>query len=361
MTEALPRALMLQGASNVRDLGGWPTEDGGRVRFGHVFRSAALTGLTEHDAAALAGTGVRAVCDLRGRQEAAKAPSALGGVAGATAHALPIEPSVGASLRDLVATRNATGENVMAVMRQAYVAYALEWPHRYRAIFALLVDGDAAPLLLHCSAGKDRTGFGAALILTALGVPYEAVREDYLASNRLWRGDAGFRAGSAAERRRDAAACPPRVAGRGLRRVRRRLWRVRAVRVGDAEHGCRADSASAGAAVRVSAEIRRNVMNELRGNQGPRYRHLDDNSAPFESITVDKLTPIIGAEIGGVDLSKPLGNQHVRRDPSRAGREPGDLLPRPASDAGAAPRFRPQLRRAAYPSRPRRTRRGIPS
>ncbi|HEY5300050.1 MAG TPA: TauD/TfdA family dioxygenase [Acetobacteraceae bacterium] len=50
-------------------------------------------------------------------------------------------------------------------------------------------------------------------------------------------------------------------------------------------------------------------MNELRGNQGPRYRHLDDNSAPFESITVDKLTPIIGAEIGGVDLSQPLGNR----------------------------------------------------
>ncbi|HEY5300051.1 MAG TPA: tyrosine-protein phosphatase [Acetobacteraceae bacterium] len=192
MTGTLPRALALQGASNVRDLGGWPREDGGRVRFGHVFRSAALTGLTARDAAALAATGLRTVCDLRGRLEAAEAPSALGGVAGAIMHALPIEPSVGASLRDLVATRTASGENVMAVMRQAYVAYALEWPHRYRAIFALLADEDSAPLLLHCSAGKDRTGFGAALILTALGVPYEAVRQDYLASNLLWRGDAGI-------------------------------------------------------------------------------------------------------------------------------------------------------------------------
>lgn len=117
---------------------------------------------------------------------------------GGAVHSLPIEPSVGASLRDLVATRNATGESVMAVMRQAYVAYALEWPHRYRAMFALLAD-DATPLLLHCSAGKDRTGFGAALILTALGVPYEAVREDYLASNRLWRGDAGIARGLPAD------------------------------------------------------------------------------------------------------------------------------------------------------------------
>ncbi|MEO9191925.1 MAG: tyrosine-protein phosphatase [Acetobacteraceae bacterium] len=191
MTETLPRTLALQGASNVRDLGGWPAAGGGTVRFGRVFRSAALTGLTEQDAATLAATGLRTVCDLRGGLEAAEAPSALGGLPGAAVHSLPIEPSVGASLRDLVATRNATGESVMAVMRQAYVAYALEWPHRYRAMFALLAD-DATPLLLHCSAGKDRTGFGAALILTALGVPYEAAREDYLASNRLWRGDAGI-------------------------------------------------------------------------------------------------------------------------------------------------------------------------
>ncbi len=124
-----------------------------------------------------------------------------------TVHALPIEPSVGASLRDILATRDATGEDVLTVMRQAYVAYALDWSHRYRALFALLLDESALPLLLHCSAGKDRTGFGAALILTALGVPHEAVREDYLASNRLWRGDAGI-----------AAGLPPSIA-EGLLRV----------------------------------------------------------------------------------------------------------------------------------------------
>ena len=50
-------------------------------------------------------------------------------------------------------------------------------------------------------------------------------------------------------------------------------------------------------------------MSVLRGNNGPRYKHSPDESAPYDTITVDKLTPIIGAEIGGVDLSKPLGNQ----------------------------------------------------
>src|ERR1700761_9815298 len=50
-------------------------------------------------------------------------------------------------------------------------------------------------------------------------------------------------------------------------------------------------------------------MSVLRGNNGPRYKNLPDESSPYDTMTVDKLTPIIGAEIGGVDLSQPLGNQ----------------------------------------------------
>jgi taurine dioxygenase len=50
-------------------------------------------------------------------------------------------------------------------------------------------------------------------------------------------------------------------------------------------------------------------MSVLRGNNGPRYKHSADDAGPYDTITVDKLTPIIGAEIGGVDLSQPLGNQ----------------------------------------------------
>src|SRR5258708_27383592 len=49
----------------------------------------------------------------------------------------------------------------------------------------------------------------------------------------------------------------------------------------------------------------------LRGNQGPRYRHVADAAAPYETISVDPLTPIIGAEIGGIDLAGPLGNRSM--------------------------------------------------
>jgi protein-tyrosine phosphatase len=186
----LPRALPLQGASNVRDLGGWPVPDGRRVRFGLVFRAASLSELTDEDVVALTATGLRTVCDLRGENEQKLAPSRMSGV---TTHALTIEPSLGASLRDIAARREATGEDVMVLMRRAYTAYALDWSHRYRTLFDLLLQDEAPPLLFHCTAGKDRTGFGAALLLTALGADEDVVLEDYLATNRLWRGDPGFR------------------------------------------------------------------------------------------------------------------------------------------------------------------------
>ena len=186
----LPRQVSLVGASNVRDLGGWPAA-GGHVRFGRVYRAAALSGLTVEDAGTLAALGVQTVCDLRGTAERAAGQTLLDG---ARIHSLPIEPSVGASLRDILATREATGEDVLVLLRQAYTAYALDWAHCYRSIFDLLLREDG-PLLFHCSAGKDRTGFGAALILTVLGTPREAVMQDYLASNRLWRGEADIAAG----------------------------------------------------------------------------------------------------------------------------------------------------------------------
>lgn len=185
----LPVALPLEGASNVRDLGGWPTRDGRRVRRGMVFRSASLAGITEVDSAALWAAGVRVVADLRGVREAARLPSQRAWLPGIAWHALPIEPSIGASLRDIEATREATGEDAHRLMLMAYVAYALEWAHRYAALLALVEGAADGAVLFHCAAGKDRTGFGAALLLSALGVGCKAVMEDYMATNRLWRGD----------------------------------------------------------------------------------------------------------------------------------------------------------------------------
>jgi protein-tyrosine phosphatase len=184
----LPRPIMLEGASNARDLGGWPAADGRRVRFGEVFRSASLGGLTEPDATTLGGIGLHSVVDLRSERERQRTPSRLDALPGVRVHFLPIDPSLGRSLHDIAALQDATGQDIMVLMRHAYVAYVLDWAHCYAILFDLLGQPANRPLLFHCTAGKDRTGVGAALVLAALGVPYEAIRADYLATNLLWQG-----------------------------------------------------------------------------------------------------------------------------------------------------------------------------
>jgi protein-tyrosine phosphatase len=180
-----PHSIVLDGASNVRDIGGYRTENGKRVRRGLVYRSAALAKLTEADLAVIHALGLRTICDFRGVEESGRAPTIIRDV---PIVALPIEPTVGAGLRDILATKEATGEALFAVLERAYAAYALSSNAQYQRLFGLLLEG-GTPLLFHCSAGKDRTGFGAAMLLTALGVSWDVVVADFEATNALWRRD----------------------------------------------------------------------------------------------------------------------------------------------------------------------------
>jgi protein-tyrosine phosphatase len=189
----LPHSIALEGVSNLRDLGGWPTREGGTVRRGQVFRSAALHALTERDMAALRSLGVHHIVDFRGEGERERWPTRL--TEGVMIHELTIQPTIGASLRDLVQDPNSTAEDVVRVMRAAYGSYVTDWAYRYRAMFDLLLHEEPAPLLFHCTAGKDRTGVAAMLLLAALGVEEEVIHHDYLATNRLWRRDAEVSAG----------------------------------------------------------------------------------------------------------------------------------------------------------------------
>lgn len=179
----LPRVILLEGTTNVRDLGGWPTRDGRHVKFGQLFRAARLARITEPDTRALKALGIRTVVDLRGADERAKVPNVDHGF---TEISLAIEPSIGPRLREMAERGEGTAEEMRAMMARAYATYAIEWAAQYRALFTLLLTEQRVPLLFHCTAGKDRTGFGAALILAALGVREDAIREDYLATTRLW-------------------------------------------------------------------------------------------------------------------------------------------------------------------------------
>jgi protein-tyrosine phosphatase len=184
----LPAEIPLVSASNLRDLGGWPTQDGRRVRRGLVYRSAALTALVPQDQAAVDALEFRSVVDLRGNAERTLHPVHI---PGATTFTFAIEAAVGAELTDILRTGcaapDATPDSLMALLAEAYRSFALQYARQYGDFLALLLDRERTPLLVHCSAGKDRTGFGAALLLSALGVAWEDVVEDYLATNRLWR------------------------------------------------------------------------------------------------------------------------------------------------------------------------------
>ncbi len=77
----------------------------------------------------------------------------------------------------------------MTLLRRAYEDYALGCTAQFARFFVLILQADRLPPMFHCSAGKDRSGFAAALALSTVGVPWESVVTDYLATNRLWRGD----------------------------------------------------------------------------------------------------------------------------------------------------------------------------
>jgi protein-tyrosine phosphatase len=213
--DVLPRQVRLAGCTNMRDLGGYQGHGGGRVRFGQVYRAASLAALTGDDLSTLDALGLRCVVDLRGEREGARAPSCLPDPAPELV-ALPVEPTVGASLRDIMATGRATGEDVTALLARAYTAYATEKLPRYRALLSLVANPARRPIVFHCTAGKDRTGFGAALLLLALGVAREAVMQDYVATDRLWRREVALPAGTPPEAAEALTRTHPELLDRAL-------------------------------------------------------------------------------------------------------------------------------------------------
>ena len=185
-----PYVVPLQGGSNFRDLGGHRTADGRTVRRGVVFRSAHLGGLTGEDRQQLGKLGVRTIVDLRGVNEAAETPHLIDGLDCRVVGA-PIEPQLNEKLRDAVADGRATPFLVTQFLTDHYRDYPRRCAPGFRTLFATLSDGQHRPLVFHCTAGKDRTGFASALLLTLLGVHWDDVMQDYLRTNELWTGHIG--------------------------------------------------------------------------------------------------------------------------------------------------------------------------
>lgn len=177
---AFERILDLEAGCNFRDLGGYATHDGRRIRSGLLFRSGVMTYFTPRDRERVAGLGIRAICDLRRPLERETEPSHWP------------DDSIRVLFWDQRPAATTSDEGSMGLCRtpeaareamsRLYHDMPLWLEPRLQGVFQCLAEGNV-PLVFHCAAGKDRTGLAAALVLHAVGVPRETILEDYRLTN----------------------------------------------------------------------------------------------------------------------------------------------------------------------------------
>lgn len=172
------RMLILSGARNVRDLGGYPAADNLRVRWGRLYRSAELNTLTAGDLEILTGLGLKTIIDFRRPGEIEESPD-LRPSSLVESINLPIDPGSFTAYIRAFGARRPGGE----VMAGLYRIMIRDFQEPLAEFLALAAEPERGPLLFHCAAGKDRTGIAAALLLAALGVDREIIFQDYLLSN----------------------------------------------------------------------------------------------------------------------------------------------------------------------------------
>lgn len=181
---------LLQSSPNFRDFGGYPTADGRRVRARRLFRSELLLELTPADLEQLASLQIGLVCDLRSPAERARIGNQW--PAGCTYEHLALD--LGTELSAVqpdrwsrkLADPDFDAEQAQAALRDNYRRMPAPFARDLRELFVRLARPDAPALLVHCAAGKDRTGFVVAMLLRALGVSDDVVMADYLETRRRY-------------------------------------------------------------------------------------------------------------------------------------------------------------------------------
>ncbi len=194
MTPAAPPAL-LGGAKNFRAIAPYPAADGRRLKPGMFYRSGELSRLDEADRAALAQLGIRLVCDLRSRGEQAQYVTRWPESSPHRQLDLPGIDDTEASPAKIfgLILRDPTPRGARHAMHTLYQRKPRAYARQLNHLFASLLAGEALPLLIHCHAGKDRTGFFAAMLLAACGVSREDILADYAATARFFTAEAEAR------------------------------------------------------------------------------------------------------------------------------------------------------------------------
>ena len=178
--QSATRWLTLEGGKNFRDLGGYITADGQHVRWGKLFRSGALAGLTDNDFTELQPLNIGAVIDFRSPAERQAEPTNWPLKDTALINA-DYDLNMGNFSR-IFTDPDLTAEKVEAAMASKYPEILEGLTGPFSNMFDRLASSDQA-IIFHCTAGKDRTGIAAALILTALGVDRETIMADFMLSD----------------------------------------------------------------------------------------------------------------------------------------------------------------------------------
>ena len=178
------RRLPLVCCDNFRDLGGYETREGHAVRWDRLYRTSDLSKLTRSDLEYLSQFDVKLVCDFRSEAERKASPDRTiddePELLDLPVDQEGIDPS---ALREKIRTGGLVGLGAEKAMKSAYRAFVTDYSEEWTAMFQRLAQEENLPTVVHCTAGKDRTGFASALVLLALDVPEDVVFEDYLSTN----------------------------------------------------------------------------------------------------------------------------------------------------------------------------------
>ncbi len=166
------RYITLEGSYNIRDVGGYATRDGRRVRWRRLLRSDSLHALTPTSQKVLRDHDLRTIIDLRRPSETARKPNVFATVAGVDYRNMPLFDDRAADTVDAPAE----------TLEELSVRYVDMCQAQFGAILNTVAATADAPLLVHCAVGKDRTGLVVALTLGALGVAPETIAQDYALS-----------------------------------------------------------------------------------------------------------------------------------------------------------------------------------
>ena len=180
------RLLNFEGIANFRDLGGYPSDSGKQVKWGTLYRAGTLAHSSDADQRNLGQLQLVSLIDFRSSQEKEEEPNRLPDPTGFTVVEIPtLDDGNKALVGDIMAridSGNFDGFDPNLAMMTANRQFATEFTPQFRQFIRTVLEADGAPIVWHCSAGKDRTGFAAAILLRILGTPRDIVMQDYMAS-----------------------------------------------------------------------------------------------------------------------------------------------------------------------------------